>query len=137
MAFELDIVQPGEVVIVRYVGVKAKGMPEMLKATDAICNKPKLALSTAIVTDGRFSGASRGPCVGYLLPEAADGGTIGLIEDGDLIEINVYKRSVNVVGIRGEKCSPEEVGAAFAKRREGWTPKKFERKGVLKYLDVH
>ena len=131
-----DVVQPGEVVIVRYVGVKAKGMPEMLKATDAICNKPQLALSTAIVTDGRFSGASRGPCVGYLLPEAAEGGSIGLIEDGDLIEINVYKRSLNVVGIGGKPCTPEEVEAAFAARRVVWTPKKFERKGVLKYLDI-
>ena len=131
-----DVVQPGEVVIVRYVGVKAKGMPEMLKATDAICNKPQLALSTAIVTDGRFSGASRGPCVGYLLPEAAEGGSIGLIEDGDLIEINVYKRSVNVVGIGGKPCTPEEVDAVFAARRAVWTPKKFERKGVLKYLDI-
>ena len=131
-----DVVQPGEVVVVRYVGIKAKGMPEMLKATDAICNKPALALSTAIVTDGRFSGASRGPCVGYLLPEAAEGGEIGLIEDGDLIEINVYKRSVSVTGIRGKACSPEEVDAAFAKRRASWTPKKFERRGVLRYIDL-
>ncbi len=131
-----DVVQPGEVVVVRYVGRKAKGMPEMLKATDAICNKPALALSTAIITDGRFSGASRGPCVGYLLPEAAEGGNIGLIRDGDLISINVYERSVNVTGMDGKSCSKEEADREFARRREGWTPKKFVRKGVLKYLDV-
>ena len=63
-------------------------------------------------------------------------GSIGLIEDGDLIEINVYKRSVNVVGIGGKPCTPEEVEAAFAARRAVWTPKKFERRGVLKYLDI-
>ena len=74
--------------------------------------------------------------MGYLLPEAAEGGSIGLIEDGDLIEINVYKRSVNVVGIDGKPCTPEEVEAVFAERRAVWTPKKFERKGVLKYLDI-
>ncbi len=131
-----DRVEPGDVVVVRYVGKKAKGMPEMLKATDAICNKPALALSTAIVTDGRFSGASRGPCVGYLLPEAAEGGEIGLVENGDLITINVYKRSVDVTGIHGRACSAAEVEAAFTERRAFWTPKKFERRGVLRYLDV-
>ena len=131
-----DRIEPGDVVVVRYVGKKAKGMPEMLKATDAICNKPALALSTAIVTDGRFSGASRGPCVGYLLPEAAEGGEIGLIENGDLITINVYKRSVDVTGIHGRACSAGEVEAAFTERRAFWTPKKFERRGVLRYLDV-
>ncbi len=131
-----DVVQPGEVVVIRYVGRRAKGMPEMLKATDAICNKPALALSTAILTDGRFSGASRGPCVGYLLPEAAEGGEIGLIENGDLISINVYNRSVDLVGLHGSLLSPEEVEAGLAERRKHWTPKHFERKGVLKYLDV-
>ncbi len=102
-------IKPGEVVVVRYVGVKAAGMPEMLKATDAICNKEELNNSCAIVTDGRFSGATRGPSVGYLLPEAAEGGPIAYIDDGDIIEIDVYKKDVSVIGINGRKCSAEEV----------------------------
>ncbi|MDD5921942.1 MAG: dihydroxy-acid dehydratase [Eubacteriales bacterium] len=131
-----DRIEPGDVVVIRYVGKRAKGMPEMLKATDAICNKPKLALSTAIVTDGRFSGASRGPCVGYLLPEAAEGGAIGLLHENDRIEIDVLNKSIRVIGTEGQERTPEEIDRIFATRRESWQPKKFVRKGVLKYLDV-
>ena len=130
-----DIVQPGEVVVIRYVGKKAKGMPEMLKATNAICFKPALRLSTALVTDGRFSGASRGPCVGYLQPEAAEGGEIGLIEDGDLITIDVHQNAINVTGIDGKACSPEEVEKVFAERKAGWKKKEIKHEGVLKFLN--
>ena len=107
----------------------------MLKATNAICFKPALRLSTALVTDGRFSGASRGPCVGYLQPEAAEGGEIGLIEDGDLITIDVHQNAINVTGIDGKACSPEEVEKVFAERKAGWKKKEIKHEGVLKFLN--
>ncbi len=129
-------IKPGEVVVVRYVGKKAAGMPEMLKATDAICNKEELNNSCALITDGRFSGATRGPSVGYLLPEAAEGGAIAYIDDNDIVEIDVYKKSVNIVGINGRKCTPEEVDAELEKRRSTRQHKTFTHKGVLRFLDV-
>ena len=129
-----DRVQPGEVVVIRYRGKHAAGMPEMLKATDAICNKPALCRSTALITDGRFSGASRGPCVGYLLPEAADGGPIGLVRDGDLIEIDVLRRSLELVGLEGQRREPREVAAELSVRKRKTPVKTFRHQGALRYL---
>ena len=131
-----DRIQPGDVVVIRYVGRRAAGMPEMLKATDAICNKPALCLSTALVTDGRFSGATRGPSVGYLLPEAAEGGMIAYVEDGDIIEIDVAGKRVSVIGTRGERRSQAEIEQEFEARKSTTQRKTFVRKGVLKFLDV-
>lgn len=129
-----DRVQPGEVVVIRYRGKHAAGMPEMLKATDAICNKPALCRSTALITDGRFSGASRGPCVGYLLPEAADGGPIGLVRDGDLIEIDVLRRSLELVGLEGQRRNPREIAAELSARKRKTPVKTFRHQGALRYL---
>ena len=129
-----DRVQPGEVVVIRYRGKHAAGMPEMLKATDAICNKPALCRSTALITDGRFSGASPGPCVGYLLPEAADGGPIGLVRDGDLIEIDVLRRSLELVGLEGQRRDPREIAAELSARKRKTPVKTFRHQGALRYL---
>lgn len=129
-----DRVQPGEVVVIRYRGKHTAGMPEMLKATDAICNKPALCRSTALITDGRFSGASRGPCVGYLLPEAADGGPIGLVRDGDLIEIDVLRRSLELVGLEGQRRDPREIAAELSARKRKTPVKTFRHQGALRYL---
>ena len=129
-----DRVQPGEVVVIRYRGKHAAGMPEMLKATDAICNKPALCRSTALITDGRFSGASWGPCVGYLLPEAADGGPIGLVRDGDLIEIDVLRRSLELVGLEGQRRDPREIAAELSVRKRKTPVKTFRHQGALRYL---
>lgn len=131
-----DEIKPGDVVVIRYVGKKAAGMPEMLKATDAICNKPALATATALVTDGRFSGASRGPCVGYLLPEAAEGGAIAYLKDDDLIEINIENKSISIAGINKKKCSEKDIEAEFERRKKEIRPKQFIHKGVLKFLDI-
>lgn len=131
-----DRVQPGDVVVIRYVGRRAAGMPEMLKATDAICNKPALCCSTALVTDGRFSGATRGPSVGYLQPEAAVGGMIAYVEDGDVIEIFVQEKRIQIIGYQGKTRVPEEVEKELKRRQADRVPKTFPRKGVLKYLDV-
>lgn len=89
-------VQPGDVIVICYEGPKGgPGMREMHTATTALMGYG-LGDSCAIVTDGRFSGASRGPCIGYVAPEAADGGPIALIRDGDMIHINLYEKSLNV-----------------------------------------
>ena len=71
-------VKPGDAVFIRYEGPRGSGMPEMFYTGEAICADPKLASSVALITDGRFSGASRGPVIGHVSPEAAAGGPIAL-----------------------------------------------------------
>lgn len=113
-------------------------MPEMFYTGEAICADPKLASSVALITDGRFSGASRGPVIGHVSPEAAVGGPIALVEEGDLIELDVEKRSISIVGIRGEKKSQEEIHDILTERRKHW--KGFEskyQKGLLKLYSQH
>jgi dihydroxy-acid dehydratase len=89
-------VRPGEVVVIRYEGPKGgPGMQEMLKATGALYGRG-LATQTALITDGRFSGASAGLSVGHISPEAAEGGLIALIRDGDVIEIDIPGRSLRL-----------------------------------------
>ena len=93
---------------------------------------PGLGRSIALITDGRFSGASTGPVIGHCSPEAADGGPIALVEEGDLIEIDVQERKLAIVGIRGERKTPEEIDAVLKRRREQWKPREPKyRKGVL------
>ena len=84
-------------------------MPEMFYTSEAISSDEELGRSIALITDGRFSGASTGPVIGHCSPEAADGGPIALVEEGDLIYINVFERRLEIVGIKGEKRSPKEV----------------------------
>ena len=115
-------VQPGAVVVIRNEGPRQAGMPEMYFCTTILSARPELATSTAIVTDGRFSGATKGPCIGHATPEAAAGGTLAPVEGGDLIAISVSHRPLDVVGIAGERRSPEEVERVFAERRARWTP---------------
>lgn len=119
-----DEIHPGEAVIIRYEGPKGSGMPEMFYTTEAICANPKLAESVALITDGRFSGASRGPAIGHVSPEASEGGEIALIETDDLIEINIAERKLNMIGINGVFCSPEEVDKELQKRKEKWVKPK-------------
>ncbi|HKD76377.1 MAG TPA: dihydroxy-acid dehydratase, partial [Ktedonobacterales bacterium] len=78
--------------------------------------------TTALVTDGRYSGAMRGPCVGHVAPEALDGGPIALVEEDDLIEINVPERRLALVGIQNERLPEYQVESALAERRRHWTP---------------
>jgi dihydroxy-acid dehydratase len=106
-------IQKGDIVVIRYEGPKGgPGMREMLTPTASIAGMG-LSESVALITDGRFSGATRGPCIGHVSPEAATGGLIGLLKDGDIIEIDVPKRRLNV------KLSDEEL----AKRAKSWTAK--------------
>ncbi|RDY29965.1 dihydroxy-acid dehydratase [Lachnotalea glycerini] len=103
----------GDVVVIRYEGPKGgPGMREMLSPTSAICGMG-LGSSVALITDGRFSGASRGAVIGHVSPEAAVGGNIALVQDGDIIKINIPENSLNFV------ISEEELN----KRRENWKPR--------------
>ena len=113
-------VKPGDAIFIRYEGPRGSGMPEMFYTGEAICADPKLASSVALITDGRFSGASRGPVIGHVSPEAAAGGPIAFVEEGDLIELDVKNRKIAIVGIRGERKTPEEIDAVLAERKAGW-----------------
>ena len=109
-------IHPGDVVVIRYVGPKGgPGMPEMLNPTSAIAGMG-LGSSVALITDGRFSGASRGASIGHVSPEAAVGGPIALIEEGDIIEIDIPNLKLNV------RVSDEELAA----RKEKWQPREPE-----------
>ena len=126
-------IHPGDAVIIRYEGPKGSGMPEMFYTTEAISSDPKLASSIALITDGRFSGASKGPAIGHVSPEAISGGPIALVEEGDLIAIDIEERRLDLVGLKGEMKTPQQVEEALQTRREAWQPKapKYTR-GVLK-----
>lgn len=131
-------IQPGDAVIIRYEGPKGSGMPEMFYTTEAIASDEELAKTIALITDGRFSGASKGPAIGHVSPEAADGGPIALIEEDDLIEIDIPKRILRVIGICGEEKTTEEVESILAERRAKWQPKpKKYTSGVLKIYSEH
>jgi len=115
-------VAPGDVVVIRYEGPRANGMPEMYFASAIIAADPALNHTTALITDGRYSGAMKGPCVGHVTPEALDQGPIALVEDGDLVEINIPERRIGIVGIGKKPVEPEAVARTLEERRRLWTP---------------
>lgn len=126
-------IKPGNIVVIRYEGPKGSGMPEMFMTTDAIVFDETLNGTVALVTDGRFSGASRGPCVGHVSPEAVEGGPIALVEDDDLIEIDIPGRRLNVVGVAGMQKTLDEINKILAERKEKWQlPERKPRRGILK-----
>lgn len=115
-------IHAGDVVVIRYEGPKGgPGMREMLNPTSAIMGSG-LGDKVTLITDGRFSGATRGAAIGHVSPEAADGGNIGLVEDGDLIEIDILDCRINIL------ISDEELAA----RRVDWKPKEKALKGYLR-----
>lgn len=125
-------IKQGDAIFIRYEGPRGSGMPEMFYTTEALASDAEFSSTVALITDGRFSGASRGPVIGHVSPEAATGGPIGLIEDGDLIEISVAKRLLAVVGIAGVKKTEAEIETIFAERRKTWVPQqRIFKKGVL------
>ena len=121
-AVDAGKINPGDVVVIRYEGPKGgPGMREMLKQTSAIMGMG-LGSSVALITDGRFSGATRGACIGHVSPEAASGGPIGIVQEGDIISIDIPNNKLEL------KISDEEM----AKRLANFTPKKKELSGYLK-----
>lgn len=126
-------IRPGDAVIIRYEGPAGSGMPEMFYTTEAIASDEELGASIALLTDGRFSGASKGPAVGHISPEAAQGGPIALVEEGDLIRLDIPGRRLDLVGVDNREMEPAQVEEILAERRRHWKPRpsRYE-KGVLK-----
>jgi dihydroxy-acid dehydratase len=121
-AIEKGRIVPGSVVVIRYVGPKGgPGMPEMLTPTSALAGAG-LDSSVALITDGRFSGASRGASIGHVAPEALDGGPIALVQDGDMISIDIPARKLTL-----------EVGDDELERRKtAWQRPVRKYSGVLR-----
>ena len=120
-AFMGDVVKPGDVVVVRYEGPKGgPGMREMHQITSVMVGMG-LDEHCGLVTDGRFSGSTRGPCIGHISPEAAEGGPLALVRDGDLIEYDIPNRRLDLL------VPAEEL----ARRRAAWQAPKREIKGIL------
>ncbi len=131
-------VSKGDAVFIRYEGPKGSGMPEMFYTSEAISSDKELGRSIALITDGRFSGASTGPVIGHCSPEAVDGGPIALVEEGDLIEIDVEARKLNIIGVKGERKPMDEIDAILAERRKNWKPRERRyKKGVLRLFSEH
>ena len=122
VAINAGKINPGDVVVIRYEGPKGgPGMREMLNPTSAIMGMG-LGNSVALITDGRFSGATRGACVGHVTPEAASGGLIGVVEEGDRIRIDIPANTIELLVDEDELC----------KRMKSFVPKKKELSGYLK-----
>ena len=113
-------VEEGDVVVIRYEGPRGgPGMPEMLAPTSALMGLGYTRV--ALITDGRFSGGTRGPCIGHVSPEAAVGGPIGLVRDGDRVRIDLFDRRIDLLVDEQE----------LARRRSTWAPVKKELSGIL------
>ncbi|AOY76098.1 dihydroxy-acid dehydratase [Clostridium formicaceticum] len=134
-AFEAVVnktIKPGDAVFIRYEGPKGSGMPEMFYTTEAIASDPELVSSVALITDGRYSGATRGPAIGHVSPEAVEGGPIAFVEEGDLIKIDIPNRVLEIVGVQGEEKSKEEIKAILAERKKHWKKPMMKKKtGIL------
>ena len=130
-------INPGEVIIIRYEGPRGCGMPEMLMTTEAIVCDERINGSVALITDGRFSGATRGAAIGHVSPEDAAGGPIAFIEDGDLISYSVKDRTINLTGIHGVPCTLEEADKVLAERAKAGILPREPRKGFYKLYTDH
>ncbi|MCL2451149.1 MAG: dihydroxy-acid dehydratase, partial [Polyangiaceae bacterium] len=131
-ALRKDAIKPGDVMVIRYEGPRANGMPEMYFASAVLAADPVLSHTTALVTDGRYSGAMKGPSIGHVSPEALDGGPIALVEEGDLIEINIPERKLALVGLHGQRAVPSDVARALEQRHDHWTaPPQRHKTGIL------
>ncbi|GFP36039.1 dihydroxy-acid dehydratase, partial [Candidatus Hakubella thermalkaliphila] len=118
-------INKGDVVVIRYEGPKGgPGMREMLAPTAAICGLG-LSESVALITDGRFSGGTRGPCIGHLSPEASGGGLIALVEEGDSIFINIPERTITL----------EVEETELNRRHQAWKPPQRKNTGYLRQYE--
>lgn len=121
-------IKSGDAIVIRYEGPRGNGMPEQFYVTEAISSHPVLSKSVALITDGRFSGASRGPCIGHVSPEAASGGTIAVVEEEDPIYIDLNKKILQL------EVPEEEIH----RRLEQWRPPETRyTKGLLALYTRH
>ena len=125
-------IPPKTALIVRYEGPRACGMPELYLLSRAICYRSELAATSALITDGRFSGGTSGPAIGHVSPEAQSGGPIALVENGDLIELDIAQRRLDIVGVKGKRLTDRQIRQQLTERKKRWsTPCPKYSKGVL------
>ncbi len=115
-------IHPGDAIVIRYEGPAASGMPEQFYVTEAIASNSLLATSTALITDGRFSGATRGPAIGHVSPEAAHLGPIATVEEGDLIHFDLESGSLDIIGIDGQEIPLTQIQDTLETRRQRLVP---------------
>ncbi len=125
-------INPGDILVIRYEGPRGSGMPEMLMTTEAIVCDKRLNGKVSLVTDGRFSGGTRGAAIGHVTPEAAVGGPLAFIATDDIIEYNIPKRTLCLVGINGEELSEEEINLVLKSRSANGVKPRPVRKGLYK-----
>lgn len=125
-------INPGDVIVIRYEGPRGSGMPEMFMTTEAIVCDPRLNGTVSLITDGRFSGATRGAAIGHISPEAAVGGPLAYLRERDIIEYDIPERRINCIGIDGRILEPEEIKEVFDSRAEEGLIPRPERRGILK-----
>jgi len=130
-AIEKGGILPGDVVVIRYEGPRGSGMPEMFRTTEVLHHHPTLGDKVALVTDGRFSGATRGPAIGHVTPEAAAGGPLALVESGDLISIDTQEQILDLVGIAGERKNSDVIQDILQERAKQWKGFTSNHRGVL------
>ena len=123
---------PGEIIVIRYEGPRGSGMPEMLMTTEAICCDQALNGKVSLITDGRFSGATRGAAIGHVSPEAACGGPIAYIETGDLITYNIENKTIDIAGIDGQQMDAARREEIMEKRKAAKPIKIRTYTGVLR-----
>lgn len=119
-------IKPNTAIVVKYCGPKANGMPEMFYLTEALSNDENLSKSCALITDGRFSGASRGPIIGHVSPEAKNNGPIKYVQDGDLLKIDVFNRRIDIVDSNQQLVDESEL------RSRNMIEPMFKHKGLIK-----
>jgi dihydroxy-acid dehydratase len=124
-------IKPGDILIIRYEGPRGSGMPEMYITMEALVCDQRLNGQVALITDGRFSGGTKGAAIGHVSPEAAAGGPLAFVEEGDIISYSSSARTLNVVGINGEKHSEDHIQAILAERAKAGTIPRPRRKGLL------
>jgi dihydroxy-acid dehydratase len=117
-------IEPGEVIILAHQGPRGAGMPELYYLSAAISERSDLAGEVALVTDGRFSGATRGPCVGHVCPEAAVGGPIALVREGDTVLVDLEDRRLVLMVDEAE----------LERRRSTWRPPELQASGGLEAM---
>jgi len=113
-------VQAGDILIVRNEGPASCGMPELFNTSSAIVAIPQYRSTVALITDGRFSGATAGPVIGHVSPEAAAGGPIATVETGDTVEISLSRRSLNIVAVRDGFSTAGDVARILMQRQATW-----------------
>ncbi len=124
-------INPGDIIVIRYEGPRGSGMPEMYITMEALVCDKRLNGHVALITDGRFSGGTKGAAIGHVSPEAAAGGPLAFVEENDIIAYSAADRTIDVVGVQGKKLGAEAIAGVLAKRSEAGSIPRPPRKGIL------